>query len=85
HYNDILNFYVNRSSNAAAESFNAKIKAFRASLRGVVDEKYFLFRLAIIYAYPHKISAVPMFVRNIRCPEISAVPELANGKEFSID
>lgn len=53
HYNDILNFYVNRSSNAAAESFNAKIKAFRASLRGVVDEKYFLFRLAMIYAYPH--------------------------------
>ena len=53
HYNDILNFDVNRSSNAAAESFNAKIKAFRASLRGVVDEKYFLFRFAMIYAYPH--------------------------------
>lgn len=42
-----------RSSNAAAESFNAKIKAFRASLRGIVDEKFFLFRLAKIYAYPH--------------------------------
>lgn len=52
-YNDILNFYVNRSSNAAAESFNAKIKSFRASLRGIVDEKFFLYRLAIIYAYPH--------------------------------
>jgi len=53
HYNDILNFYNKRSSNAAAESFNAKIKAFRASLRGIVDEKFFLFRLAMIYAYPH--------------------------------
>ena len=53
HYDDILNFYVNRSSNAAAESFNAKIKAFRASQRGIVDEKFFLFRLAKIYAYPH--------------------------------
>ena len=53
HYNDILNFYVNRASNAAAESFNAKIKAFRGSLRGIVDEKFFLFRLAKIYAYPH--------------------------------
>lgn len=52
-YNDILNFYVNRSSNAAAESFNAKIKSFRASLRGIVDEKFFLYRLAKIYAYPH--------------------------------
>ena len=35
HYDDILNF---RSSNAAAESFNAKIKQFRTALRGVVDE-----------------------------------------------
>lgn len=31
HYDDILNFYNNRSSNAAAESFNAKIKLFRAN------------------------------------------------------
>lgn len=53
HYDDILNFYVNRASNAAAESFNAKIKAFRDSLRGIVDEKFFLYRLARIYAYPH--------------------------------
>lgn len=53
HYDDILNFYVNRASNAAAESFNAKIKAFRAALRGIVDEKFFLYRLAMIYAYPH--------------------------------
>ena len=35
-----------------AESFNAKIKHFRTALRGVVDEKFFLFRLAKIYAYP---------------------------------
>ena len=58
-YNDILNFYVNRSSNAAAESFNAKIKSFRASLRGIVDEKFFLYRLAKIYAYPHSFSTEP--------------------------
>lgn len=53
HYNDILNFYNHRPSNAAAESFNAKVKSFRAMLRGIVDEKFFLFRLATIYAYPH--------------------------------
>lgn len=53
HYDDILNFYNNRASNAAAESFNAKIKAFRASLRGIRDEKFFLYRLSMIYAYPH--------------------------------
>lgn len=52
HYNDILNFYNNRSSNAAAESFNSKIKQFRSALRGIVDENFFLFRLTKIYAYP---------------------------------
>lgn len=50
HYDEILNFFNNRSANASAEAFNAKIKAFRASLRGVSDVKLFLFRLAKIYA-----------------------------------
>lgn len=40
HYEDILNFYNNSSSNAAAESFNAKIKLFRANIRGVADKKF---------------------------------------------
>lgn len=53
HYDEILNFYNNRASNAMAESFNAKIKLFRANLRGVVDKKFFLFRVANLYAYPH--------------------------------
>ena len=51
HYDEILNFYNNRSSNALAESFNAKIKLFRANLRGVADKKFFLFRVAKLYAY----------------------------------
>ncbi|MCL2650266.1 MAG: transposase [Candidatus Azobacteroides sp.] len=50
HYEDILNFFINRSTNASAESFNAKIKSFRAVLRGVVDIDFFLFRLTKIYA-----------------------------------
>lgn len=53
HYDEILNFYNNRSSNAMAESFNAKIKLFRTNFRGVADKKFFLFRIAKIYAYPH--------------------------------
>lgn len=53
HYNEILNFYNNRSSNAMAESFNSKIKHFRAKLRGVADKKFFLFRIAHLYAFPH--------------------------------
>ena len=47
---DILNFFVNRATNASAESFNSKIKAFRAQLRGVVDVPFFLYRLSTIYA-----------------------------------
>ena len=53
HYNDILNFYNNRASNAAAESFNSKIKLFRANLIGVTDKKFFIFRLSKLYGYPH--------------------------------
>ena len=50
HYDEALNFFVNRATNAFAESFNAKIKAFRASLRGVTDIRFFLFRLTRLYA-----------------------------------
>ncbi len=50
HYPEILNFFDNRSTNASAESFNAKIKSFRATLRGVTDTSFFMFRLAKIYA-----------------------------------
>jgi transposase len=50
HYQNILNFFDNRSTNASAESFNAKIKAFRATQRGVTDIPFFLFRLSKIYA-----------------------------------
>ena len=47
---EIVNFFDNRATNASAESFNCKIKTFRAQLRGVSDIKYFLYRLSKIYA-----------------------------------
>jgi transposase len=50
HYMNILNYFDNRSTNASAESFNAKIKAFRAQFRGVRNVEFFLFRLTNIYA-----------------------------------
>lgn len=50
HYIPILNYFNNRSTNAAAESFNAKIKEFRAQFRGVRDIKFFLFRLTKLFA-----------------------------------
>ena len=50
HYAEILNFFDNRNTNASAESFNAKLKAFRAQFRGVRDISFFLFRVSKIYA-----------------------------------
>jgi transposase len=49
-YERILNYFDNRSTNASAESFNAKIKAFRAQFRGVNDVTFFLFRLTKLFA-----------------------------------
>ena len=37
---EILNYFVNRSTNASAESLKAKIKQFRALLRGIVDKRF---------------------------------------------
>lgn len=50
HFETILNFFDNRNTNANAESFNAKIKLFRANQRGVRDIKFFLFRLEKLFA-----------------------------------
>jgi transposase len=50
HLENILNFFDNRSTNANAESFNSKIKGFRANLRGVTDVRFFLFRLGKLFA-----------------------------------
>jgi len=47
--NTILNYFINRSTNASAESFNAKLKGFRALVRGVRDKSFFLFRASRIY------------------------------------
>lgn len=49
-YRSILNYFQNRSTNASAESFNAKIKAFRSQFRGVKNVDFFLFRLTRIFA-----------------------------------
>ena len=50
HLETILNFFVKRHTNANAESFNSKIKLFRANQRGVVDVKFFLFRMEKLFA-----------------------------------
>jgi transposase len=49
HEDTILNYFHHRSTNASAESFNAKLKGFRALVRGVRDIKFFLFRVGMLY------------------------------------
>ena len=46
----VLNYFPNGSTNASAESFNAKLKGFRALVRGVQNIKFFLFRISTFYA-----------------------------------
>lgn len=46
----IINYFDRRLTNASAESFNAKIKAFRTQFRGVGDIKFFMYRLATLYS-----------------------------------
>lgn len=47
---EIVNYFVYRSTNASAESLNSKIKNFRAQLHGVIDVEFFLYRVSLIYA-----------------------------------
>ena len=49
HEDTIRNYFNHRSTNASAESFNAKLKGFRALVRGVRDIKFFLFRVGKLY------------------------------------
>lgn len=46
---NILNYFPDRSTNASAESFNAKLKGFRSLVRGVNDKKFFLYRVSKIW------------------------------------
>ncbi len=50
HQETILAFFIHRKTNALAESFNSKIKAFRSVFRGVRDIAFFLFRVSLIFA-----------------------------------
>lgn len=46
---EVLNHFVHRSTNAAAESLNSKMKGFRSELRGVRDLPFYLYRCTMIF------------------------------------
>lgn len=46
---EVLNYFINRATNASAESLNSKIKRFRAQLHGIADIPFFLYRVVTIF------------------------------------
>lgn len=46
---NVINYFKNRHTNAAAESLNSKIKGFRTMLRGVSDLPFFMYRISTIF------------------------------------
>ena len=66
----IVNYFDNQATNASAESFNAKVKAFRAQFRGVRDISFFIFRLTKLFAWkqlPTRKSAWAEIKKKIGC------------------
>ena len=63
HYLNIINFFERRATNAAAESFNAKIKAFRAQFRGVRDKSIFSCIDSLNYMHKMKIPQILTLIR----------------------
>jgi transposase len=50
HLGGIINYFENRSTNAAIESFHSKLKLFIQRIRGIVDKSYFFFRIIQYFA-----------------------------------
>jgi transposase len=50
HQKTILAYFKNRSTNALAENFNGKIKAFRSVFRGINDIGFFIYRVSLLFA-----------------------------------
>ena len=47
--NEVLNYFINRSTNASAESLNSKLKGFKAQLHGIADIPFFMYRICTIF------------------------------------
>ena len=46
---EVLNYFINRSTNASAESLYSKLKGFRSQLHGVSDLPFFMYRISRIF------------------------------------
>lgn len=46
---EVLNYFIKRSTNAAAESLNSKLKGFRSQLRGIADLPFYMYRVKVLF------------------------------------
>ena len=46
---EVLNYFINRATNASAESLHSKMKGFRAQLHGIADIPFFMYRICTIF------------------------------------
>ncbi|MCT1531028.1 transposase [Sphingobacterium daejeonense] len=60
-----MNYFDNKSTNASAETFNVKIKAFTSQFRGVGNINFFLLRLTKLFVQSTDFETDP-FVRQQR-------------------
>ena len=49
---EVLNYFINGSTNASAEPINAKMKGFRSEIHGIQDLPFFLFRCTKMSVFP---------------------------------
>ena len=65
---EVLNYFINKSTNAHAESLNSKLKGFRVQLRGEQDLPFFKFRASMILdnmiILPRTYATVPYYPRS---------------------
>ncbi|WP_262709576.1 transposase [Chryseobacterium salivictor] len=61
HYNDILNYFDQRSTNGSAESFNAKIKNFRLQIEGYKTKCFSFSDYPKFLLSPQVLLLIPFF------------------------
>ena len=52
---EVLNYFIDRSTNAAVESLNSKIKSFRTQPKGISDLPCFMYRLYKIFVEDNQL------------------------------
>nr|WP_219041128.1 DUF6389 family protein [Mesonia aestuariivivens] len=83
-FGSILNYFINRSTNASAESFNAKIKAFRSQFRGVKNIEFFLIQINYNFCLNTIIRIDPSLLEETKSIELIIFPDQVGEETFKV-